>query len=131
MKPPTSRWRPSSVSLSAWPSRNPVTSAATAWARSARAPLRSTSVSGVGKRAWLGKLKNITVGHGVSLLQWRNGGANTFTIRRLTLSCRHQFLRIARAAVDGAGIIIIVTGGNAQAMVARSLAPLLQDGQVI
>ena len=35
------------------------------------------------------------------------------------------------AAVDGAGIIIIVTGGNAQAMVARSLAPLLQDGQVI
>ena len=35
------------------------------------------------------------------------------------------------AAVDGAGIIIIVTGGNAQEMVARSLAPLLQDGQVI
>src|SRR5207237_8405397 len=30
----------------------------------------------VGKRAWLGKLENITVGHGVSLLQWRSGGAN-------------------------------------------------------
>jgi hypothetical protein len=30
-----------------------------------------------------------------------------------------------------AGIIIIVTGGNEQAMVARSLAPLLQDGHVI
>jgi opine dehydrogenase len=36
-----------------------------------------------------------------------------------------------RAAVDGAEIIIIVTGGNAQATVARSLAPLLRDGQII
>src|SRR5204862_1233205 len=49
----------------------------------------------VGKRAWLGKLENITVGHGVSLLQWRSGGENTPTIRRPTLSCRHQLLRIA------------------------------------
>ena len=36
-----------------------------------------------------------------------------------------------RSAVDGADVIIVVTGGNAQAVVARSLAPLLQDGQVI
>jgi opine dehydrogenase len=36
-----------------------------------------------------------------------------------------------RAAVDGADVIIIVTGGNAQATVARSLAPLLHDGQII
>jgi opine dehydrogenase len=36
-----------------------------------------------------------------------------------------------RIAVDGAEIIIIVTGGNAQENVARSLAPLLRDGQVI
>src|SRR6202047_1163820 len=35
------------------------------------------------------------------------------------------------SALDGADVIIIVTGGNAQAMVARSLAPLLRDGQVI
>jgi opine dehydrogenase len=35
------------------------------------------------------------------------------------------------SAVDGADIIIVVTGGNAQALVARSLAPLLRDGQVI
>jgi opine dehydrogenase len=34
-------------------------------------------------------------------------------------------------AVDGADVIIIVTGGNTQAAVARSLAPLLRDGQVI
>src|SRR5215467_14622326 len=53
----------------------------------------------VGKRAWLGKLENITVGHGVSLLQWRSGGENTPTIRRPTLSCRHQLLRIAPCAL--------------------------------
>jgi hypothetical protein len=35
------------------------------------------------------------------------------------------------SAVDGADIIIVVTGGNAQAVVARSLASLLRDGQVI
>jgi opine dehydrogenase len=39
--------------------------------------------------------------------------------------------RDLRSAVDGAGIIIVVTGGNSQAAVARSLAPLLRDGQVI
>jgi opine dehydrogenase len=36
-----------------------------------------------------------------------------------------------RAAVDGADIIIIVTGGNAQEGAARLLAPLLRDGQLI
>ena len=36
-----------------------------------------------------------------------------------------------RTAVDGSDIVIMVTGGNAQAAVARSLAPLLHDGQVI
>jgi opine dehydrogenase len=35
------------------------------------------------------------------------------------------------AAVDGADVIIVVTGGNAQAVVARSLALLVRDGQVI
>src|SRR5271166_531516 len=34
-------------------------------------------------------------------------------------------------AVDGAEIVIVVTGGNTQAAVARSLAPLLRDGQVV
>ena len=34
-------------------------------------------------------------------------------------------------AIDGADVIIVVTGGNAQAAVARSLAPLVRDGQVI
>ncbi|MBV8507771.1 MAG: NAD/NADP octopine/nopaline dehydrogenase family protein, partial [Alphaproteobacteria bacterium] len=35
------------------------------------------------------------------------------------------------SAVDGADVIIVLTGGNIQAVVARSLAPLLKDGQVI
>jgi opine dehydrogenase len=39
--------------------------------------------------------------------------------------------RDLRSAVDGADVIIIVTGGNTQAVVARSLGPLLQDGQVV
>jgi len=36
-----------------------------------------------------------------------------------------------QSAVDGADVVIVVTGGNAQTTVARSLAPLLVDGQVI
>jgi opine dehydrogenase len=36
-----------------------------------------------------------------------------------------------RSAVEGADTVIIVTGGNAQATVARSLVPFLCDGQVI
>jgi opine dehydrogenase len=35
------------------------------------------------------------------------------------------------SAVDGADVIIVVTGGNTQAVVARSLAPLVRDGRVI
>lgn len=35
------------------------------------------------------------------------------------------------SAVDGADVIIVVTGGNAQPTVARSLAPLLSDGQIV
>jgi opine dehydrogenase len=36
-----------------------------------------------------------------------------------------------RSAIDGADVVIVVTGGNAQPTVARSLAPLLGDGQII
>src|SRR5881392_4221031 len=45
----TSRWWPSSVSLSAWSLSKATTSASTACASSARAPLRKTSVSGSAK----------------------------------------------------------------------------------
>src|SRR4051794_6284430 len=37
----------------------------------------------VGKRPWLKQLDDGSIGHGVSLLCWRSGGANTPTIRRL------------------------------------------------
>ena len=37
----------------------------------------------IGKGPWLGKLENVSLGHGVSLLRWRSGGSNTPTIRRL------------------------------------------------
>src|SRR5204863_3428158 len=60
----------------------------------------------IGKHAWLGKLENITVGHGVSLLQWRSGGTNTPTIRRPTLACRHQLLRLARRLASTALALI-------------------------
>jgi opine dehydrogenase len=36
-----------------------------------------------------------------------------------------------RSATDGADVIIVVTGGNAQQTVARSLGLLLRDGQII
>jgi opine dehydrogenase len=36
-----------------------------------------------------------------------------------------------RTVIEGADVIIVVTGGGAQETVARSLAPLLRDGQVI
>jgi hypothetical protein len=48
------------------------------------------------KSSWLGELENVSLGHGVSLLRWRSGGSNTPTIRRLTLSCRHQLSHIAQ-----------------------------------
>jgi len=70
------RWWPSSVSLSAWQLSNAVISASTACARSDRAPLRKTSVSG-SARVPGGELENVSVGLGVSLLQWRNGGFGT------------------------------------------------------
>ncbi len=49
----------------------------------------------IGKRRWLGKLQNVIVAHGVSLLRWRGGGSITPTIRRLNPSPRHQLLAIA------------------------------------
>src|ERR1700760_3781135 len=52
----------------------PCTSASTACARSARAPLRKTSASRPAKSFWLGELENVSVGLGVLLLQWRSGG---------------------------------------------------------
>src|SRR3982750_3732341 len=79
----TSRWRPSSVCLSAWLLRKAATSASTACANSARAPSRRTSVSGSENAA--GWISLTTVSW---IMACRSFGgevevSNTPTIRRL------------------------------------------------
>jgi opine dehydrogenase len=59
--------------------------------------------------------------HGGADVEGENGGFAT--VERATTDLE--------PAIDGADVIIVVTGGNAQAVVARSLAPLLRNGQVI
>src|SRR5207248_8111772 len=91
--------RPSSVSLSAWQLSKAATSASTAWARSARAPLRKTSVSGSAKLpGWESRntLGSVTAYHSFA---GEVEASNTPTIRRLTPSCRHQILCIAPSVI--------------------------------
>jgi hypothetical protein len=75
------------------------TSASTACESSARAPLRKTSVSGSenvpGWESWK-TLLSVTAYHS---FRGEVGASNTTTIRRLTLSCRHQLSPIARDSV--------------------------------
>src|SRR5262245_34759700 len=113
----TSRWRPSSVSLSAWQLSKAATSASIACAKSARAPLRNTSVSGSAKVPGWESWKTL-----VSVTAYHSFGgeveaSNTPTIRRLIPSCRHQLSPIALdpctddiagPALDGVGGIAIV-----------------------
>src|SRR5262245_25274348 len=91
----TNRRRPSSVSLSAWQLSKLETSASTACARSARAPLRKTSVSGSvkvpGCESWK-TLVSVTAYHSFA---GEVEASNTPTIRRLTPSRRHQLSPIA------------------------------------
>ncbi|MFZ4071568.1 MAG: hypothetical protein ACOYJ6_15860, partial [Caulobacterales bacterium] len=49
----------------------------------------------IGKGPWLGQRNHIILRHGVSSFdgKWR---LDTTTIRRFTLSCRHQLLGISR-----------------------------------
>src|SRR5437899_7871256 len=94
----TSRWWPSSVSLSAWLPSKATTSASTACVSSARAPLRKTSVSGSAKvpgwESWK-TLVSVTAYHSFA---GEVEASNTPTIRRLTLSRRHQLSPIAHFA---------------------------------
>src|SRR5438309_7146991 len=96
----TNRRRPSSVSLSAWQLSKLETSASTACARSARAPLRKTSVSGSlkvpGCESWK-TLVSVTAYHSFA---GEVEASNTPTIRRLTLSRRHQLSPIARSTMS-------------------------------
>src|ERR1700758_1656219 len=92
----TNRWRPSSVRLSEWQLSKAATSASTACAKSARAPLRKTSVSGSAKVPGWESWKTL-----VSVTAYHSFGgeveaSNTPTIRRLIPSRRHQISSIAR-----------------------------------
>src|ERR1700741_2435302 len=91
----TNRRRPSSVSLSAWQLSKLETSASTACARRARAPLRKTSVSGSvkvpGCESWK-TLVSVTAYHSFA---GEVEASHTPTIRRLTPSRRHQLSPIA------------------------------------
>src|SRR6478752_4305564 len=91
----TSRLRPSSVVSAAYLLSKVATSASTACASSARAPLRNTSVSGSAKspgwESWK-TLVSVTAYHSFA---GEVEALNTPTIRRLTPSCRHQLPPIA------------------------------------
>src|SRR3954453_2393680 len=99
----TSRCRPSSVCLSAWPLRKAATSASTACANRARAPSRRTSVSGSENSAgWIS----------LTTLSWimayhSFGGevevSNTPTIRRLIPHAVTNF----RAYLDGKPVVLL------------------------
>jgi hypothetical protein len=49
----------------------------------------------IGECPWLGKLENFSLGHGVSLLQWRSGGVEHPHDTPPNPSCRHQLSPIA------------------------------------
>src|SRR5215217_2530926 len=91
----TSRWRPSSVSLSEWQLSKAATSASTACVSSARAPFRKISVNGSAKlpgwESWK-TLVSVTAYHSFA---GEVEALNTPTIRRLIPSRRHQLSRIA------------------------------------
>src|SRR4051794_1702113 len=89
----------------------------------------------VSKRPRLKQLDDGSIGHGVSLLCWRSGGANTPTIRRLLpLSPSPTFgdssLRTAGISVpyvfEGA-----INGQRFRAYVEQMLAPTLAPGDIV
>src|SRR6516225_5803135 len=92
----TSRWRPSSVSLSAWLASKTATSASTACASSARAPLRRISVSGSAKVPGWQSWKTLALVTAYHSFGGEVEASSTPTIRRLTPSCRHQLSLIAQ-----------------------------------
>src|SRR6516165_5250433 len=95
----TSRWRQSSVSLSACRLSKAATSASTACASSARAPLRSTSVNGSTKVAGCESWKTL-----VSVTAYHSFGgeveaSNTPRYAALPLHADHQLSPLALACV--------------------------------
>src|SRR5467141_4396033 len=91
----TSRLRPSSVVSSAYLLSKVATSASTACASSARAPLRNTSVSGSAKFPGWERWKTLVSVTSYHSFAGEVEALNTPTIRRLTPSCRHHLPPIA------------------------------------
>src|SRR3954453_21267119 len=100
----TSRWRPSSVCLSAWPLRKAVTSASTACANRARAPPRRTSVSGAENSAgWI----SLTTLSWVTACHSFGGEVEARTPPRYAASTPHAVTNFrAYLVVDATGRIV-------------------------
>src|SRR6202011_5057549 len=91
----TPRCWPVAVLRSAWVARNSATSASTAWVSSARAPLRRISVRESVKVPGWASLITLLSDTAYHSFIGEVEALNTTTIRRLTLSCRHQHPAIA------------------------------------
>src|SRR3984893_11110120 len=99
----TTRCWPVSVLRSACFARNSATSASTAWVSSARAPLRRISVrESVKAPGWVSLITLLSDTAYHSFIG-EVEALNTTTIRRLTLSRRHQLLAIALGGVPSLG----------------------------
>src|SRR5262249_56660254 len=101
---------PSAVRLSRWLSSRAATSASTACANSARAPLRRTSVSGSEKLPGSPSWKTL-----VSVTAYHSFGgeveaSSTPTIRRLIPSRRHQISPIARRKIRASADVRLDAG---------------------
>ena len=92
----TTRCRPTSVFRSPCMARKSATSALTACTSKVRAPSRRTPVSKSVNVPGCASLKTLPFVTGFHSLAGEVEALNTPTIRRLTSSGRHQFLRIAR-----------------------------------
>src|SRR5438874_8966554 len=82
----------------------------------------------VGERPWLKQLDDVSIGHGVSLLCWRSGGANTPTIRRLhpvspsptfAHSSPPKVISATAAATTAAALMLVNAAGRPKASAGR------------
>src|SRR5271165_2024729 len=98
----TTRCWPVAVFRSACFARNSATSASMAWVSSARAPLRRISVRESLKAPGWASLITLLSDTAYHSFIGEVEALNTTTIRRLTPSCRHQLLAIARLVIHAA-----------------------------
>jgi hypothetical protein len=112
----TNRWRPSSVNFSACKLSKAATSASTACARSARAPLRKTSVSGSAKVPGWESWKTLVSVTAYYSFSGEVEASSTPTIRRLhqlsVLAPKGLGMRIIRSFVERIGGELLVGRGD-------------------